>query len=259
MNSVPRAGAMVLRYYMVYIVLDASLSMRIDLRTGEVDPEDLRNTPLGQFTGLLVPMLFQLAENPVVNSLISVGVVAFNDRAEALRDMSTLTRPSVIRSPSRGRSTDYAAVLRHLVDHHGPDAARVRQERKRPEAVITTARPWVFFVTDGRPYANGRDQNIDEWMPHREALTGGDIKARIVTIGLRGAHEDTLWRLATGGDGPTRNAFIARQDADPAALSSSVVKAIRHSITRSLSSGGSGTVLFEVPEGMRRIDGGRRD
>ncbi|MEV0129414.1 vWA domain-containing protein [Dactylosporangium sp. NPDC050688] len=257
MNSAPQAGAMVLRYYMIYIVLDASLSMRIDLRTGEVDPDDPRNTALGQFTQLLVPMLRALAENPVVNSLVSVGVVAFNDHAEDLRKMTTLTSPGVIKPPGKGRSTDYAAVLRHLVAQHGQDAAQVRKDRHRPEAVITTGRPYVFFVTDGRPYAHGRDQRTDEWMPHREVLTTGPIGARIVTIGLRGAHEDTLWLLATEGDGAARNAFIARPDADPSALSGSVVNAIRRSITRSLSSGGSGAVLFDVPDGMRRINGGR--
>ncbi|MBO4208460.1 vWA domain-containing protein [Micromonospora echinofusca] len=251
----PDSPAAVRRYYLVYLVLDASPSMRVDLGTGEVERSgDLGNTYLGQFTRLISRMLRELSDNPVVNSLTSVGVLAFHQRPQILRPMSDLARPQVIGMPDRGPYTDYASVLRFLVAQYPRDVRAVLTERHRPDEEITTARPWVFFITDGRPYAQGRPQRDDEWLPHRNALVDGDIGARIVAIGLPNANEQALWKVASGPPGRPRNALIA-DGADSSSLAASIVAAIKRSITASVTSAASGNLLIDVPRGMRRATG----
>jgi uncharacterized protein YegL len=204
-------------------------------------------------------MLRELADNPIINDIAAVSVLAFNDRPEILRPMSTLKRASSIAYPSEGYATNYAAVLRFMVEQHARDVRSVRMDRRRtdPDAyLIDVARPWVFFITDGRPFANGAFQPAREWLAQRERLVSGQIQARVVAIGLPGAEEGVLWRLATGDeDEQTRNAFIANRRTNPGELAASVVRAISSSISNSTR---AGRLTIDPPDGMRRIDGDQR-
>lgn len=242
------------RYYLIYLVLDASLSMRLHLRTGRPNPDgSLRHTHLGQFTDLIPRMLRILSEHPVVNTLASISVVGFNDVVQVLRPMSTLGRPSAIAAPPEGDATDYAAVLRFLGRQYHRDVRSVHRERHRPNERVVTASPWIYFITDGRPYTGRRRQPPEEWLPHRDALVEGEAGARLVALGLHGASREPLWRLATGtGDG-VRNAFIASPDADPGSLADSIVSAIGDSISDSMTSDSAETLLIDIPDGMERI------
>lgn len=244
------ARSSTIRCYLIYVVLDTSESMRRPNPRSGSTRHDPRNTPLGQFVRLIPRMLRDLADNPIINNVAAVSLVAFNDAPEILRPMSSLRHAVNIAAPRVGYATDYAAVLRFMVDQYPRDVREVCLERQRADYVVQTARPWVFFITDGRPYADGADQPAEEWLTHRKQLVEGEIRARVVAIGLPGADEDVLWRLATGNEREMRNAFIASRRTDPGELARSVVEAIGRSISASTR---SGTLTISPPAGMRRI------
>jgi hypothetical protein len=115
------------------------------------------------------------------------------------------------------------------------------------------ARPLIFFITDGAPFARGDYQRPQEWMPYREKIVAEPVQARIAAIGLRGAHQATLYAIATG-KGRERNAFIAdpRDEGTGDSLAESVITVIDRSIKLSVR---AGEMVIDEPRGMRRVDG----
>ncbi|GAA4443781.1 vWA domain-containing protein [Phytohabitans houttuyneae] len=250
-SAAPSDGARTakVRTYLIYVVLDTSESMR---RPWPEAPQD--GGSQAHFVRLIPRMLRELADHPVTNKLASVSVLAFNDEPEILRPMTSLDQPAAIRPPRLGYGTDYARVLRFLADQHRKDVRAVQQSRMRDGYTVDVARPWIFFVTDGRPFARERNQSMDEWMGHRRRLTDEPVGARLAAIGLPGAERDILWHLATGSEDGRRNAFIADRRTNPKELSESVVDAIKSSISTSAS---TGLLTIRTPVGMRRIEGPR--
>lgn len=236
--------------YLIYIVLDTSKSMWRTPRGGNP-----ASTPMEVFKRNIPRMLLKLALDPLVNQLTSISVVAFNDRPEVLRPIGSLEHAATIRPPSKGFGTDYRGVLRFLIGQHRKDVRDVKLSRARENYPIDVARPWIFFITDGRAYAQGVDQPDSAWLPERDELAGPPIGARVVTLGLPGADEDALWLLATGDDHGSRNAFIANDPRDTVALSAGVCTAIGSSIGAST---GSGTLIIKPPPGMSQVRGPRR-
>jgi uncharacterized protein YegL len=235
------------RTYLIYLVLDTSESMR---RPPREAPE--HGNAQAHFERLIPKMLRQLSGHPVINSLAAASVIAFNDEPEVLRPMTSLDRAAVISRPRIGYGTDYAAVLRFLDKQHTKDVRTVKLHRARDNYEVDVAAPWIFFITDGRPYARSEDQETAEWLGHRDRLVNPPIGARIVAIGLPGADRNTLWQLATGQSSGMRNAFIAERTSNLRELSQSVVSAIESSISASAS---TGLLTIRTPIGMQRIDG----
>lgn len=243
--AVDRARSAV-RGYLIYVVLDTSESMRRPPRSAP-----RASSPLAHFERHIPRMLRQLADHPVTNSLASVSVVAFNDEPEVLREMSPLHRPTPIRRPRLGYGTDYASVLRFLVRQHARDVRTVRLTTQRDDYSVELAPPWIFFITDGRPFAHDANQPTSAWLGPRDQLVDPPVGARIVALGLPGADQAVLWRLATGQHTGARNAFIAERSADPGGLAASAVAAIQTSVAASVS---TGQLVIRTPDGMRRID-----
>ena len=132
--------------YMIYVVLDTSESMRRPAR-GETQ----FGPPQQHFIRLIPQMLRELSSHPVTSSLASISVLAFNDEPEILRPMTPLDRPAAVAKPRLGYGTDYAAVLRFMVTQHGKDVRAVKLHRLRDGYGVHVAKPWIFFITDGRP------------------------------------------------------------------------------------------------------------
>ncbi|WP_433360119.1 vWA domain-containing protein [Actinoplanes sp. CA-142083] len=235
--------------YMIYLVLDTSKSMWLPRPRG--GPE---SAPLKQFERLIPRMLRVLADHPVTNKLASISVVAFNDRPEILRPISSLEQAATIAKPSKGYGTDYASMLKFLVGQHRKDVREVKKSRSRQDYGVDIARPWIFVITDGRAYAQRQNQADSEWLKERDRLIAPPIEARVVTLGLPGADDDALWLLATGDETGKRNAFIARDTEHSDELSKSVIDAIGSSIS---TSAGSGTLTIKTPVGMDRVEGPR--
>jgi uncharacterized protein YegL len=243
------------KQYLIYIVLDTSKSMRMVPGTDRParNREELRLTQMGRFSTIIPQLLYDLSQIPTVAPRSSFCVVAFNDVPEELLPPTSLQDALTIKAPSLGTATDYAKVLCELADKH-PERATATLRRKQrelgPGTEVEVARPWIFFITDGRPTVGDQYQSDREWQAERERLTGPPIGARIAAIGLPGADERVLWELSTG-DKRERNAFIAKPDLDPALLATSVGELISRSVKASLR---LGQLVIQEPPDMRRID-----
>jgi len=240
------------RGYPIYILLDVSASMR---RT-----EPPHTAPLTAFKAMIPDLIMSLSESRSLAKAAWISVIAFSDAAEVLCPMSSLAGPVSVRAPRDGGQTDYLAALRFLHERMAPDRVAIQAHGSGQNWRIDVARPLVFFITDGAPFAQDRYQRPDEWMPYRDLIVDGPRGARMAAIGLAGAHPRTLWSVATGEADGRRNAFIALPGTDPAgrrrsagdSLAASVINVIERSIKLSVQ---AGEMVIEVPAGMRRVDG----
>jgi uncharacterized protein YegL len=240
------------RGYPIYIMLDVSASMRT------APPS--RIAPLTAFKAMIPDLLLSLSESRSLAKAAWISVIAFSDDAEVLCPMSSLSEPVSVRSPRDGGQTDYLAALGFLHDRLVPDRLTIEAQGSRQNYRVNVARPLVFFITDGAPYAHDRYQRPEEWMPFRDRIVGGADGARVAAIGLAGAPPRTLWSVATGEADGRRNAFIALPADDAAShrrstgdsLAASVISVIERSIKLSVQ---AGEMIIEVPSGMRRVDG----
>ncbi len=234
------------RVYLIYVVLDTSESMR-RIRT---DAPQL-GSAYDHFTRLVPRMLRDLADSPVTSSLAWVSVLAFNDEPQVLRPMTSLSRAVAVERPALGYGTDYAAVLHFIVGQHAKDVRSVKLERASDHYQVDVSPPWIFFISDGLPFAHGEDQATEEWIAPRDRLTGPLIEARIIALGLPGADQDVLWQIASGTGDDRRDAFISDGSDDPSELAESVSRAILSSISASVR---TGRVTMRTPAGMHRIE-----
>jgi hypothetical protein len=90
---------------------------------------------------------------------------------------------------------------------------------------------------------------MSDWLPIRDRL--GTAGARIAALGLSGADETVLWKLATGNHS-ARNAFIARPGEAIQELAENVAGEIIRSIAASVQ---QGEMVISSPRGMRRVGG----
>lgn len=226
----------------MYVLLDVSESMRTPYREGEAAPLDV-------FSPLLADLALDLSEIPGLHPAVWLAILAFSDEVEPLRELAPLfPRSTLGRPPKDGDQTDYARTLRYLHDHYSLDVKRIHEAVRLQGEIAGLARPLIFVITDGAPFACGRPQAAEVWRRWRQQLVEPPIEAHIAAIGLVGASEPTLWNLATG-DPRQRNAFIADEGIAADALAKSVIRAIGRSISRSVR---MGEMVIEVPSGMRR-------
>jgi len=230
--------------YPIYILLDVSASMRHSPSGGR--------PPQAAFNEMIPDLVMSLSDSRSLAKAAWISVIAFGNEPELLCPMTALTDPVLIRSPQDGTQTNYVAALRFLHDRIGLDGKTIEARGAGQHHRTKVAPPLVFFITDGAPYASGRYQLPEEWMPHRNRIVSAPVSARIAAIGLTGAHPGTLAAIATGRPGGQQNAFIATSGATGDSLAGSVITVIERSIKLSVQ---AGEMVIEVPDGMRRVDG----
>ncbi|TDC48819.1 VWA domain-containing protein [Micromonospora sp. KC207] len=230
--------------YPVYILLDVSGSMRRSTPGSR--------SPQAAFTEMIPDLIMSLSDSPALSKAVWISVIAFGDRPELLCPMTSLDGPVLVRSPRDGRQTDYVAALRFLGERIAEDNRTIEAHGARLGHRVKVARPLVFFITDGAPYAEDRYQMPAEWMPYRDRLVAPPVEARIATVGLPDAHPRTLWEIATGRPDGRRNAFLAKPGAAGDGLARSVVEVVERSITLSVR---AGEMIMDEPHGMRRVNG----
>jgi len=239
------------RYYQIYITMDVSSSMQI------VPPNESQS-PHDRFLLLMPGLMLALNDAPEVRTTCWMSVIAFASQPQVVLPITSLRHPSPVGELPRGGATDFAAVLQLLRRHIDADAGEIQTRGARESTVIEMARPLIFFITDGRPERNRIHQPESEWGPARDALTDTTKGARIATVGLAGADERVLWRIATG-DGDLRNAFVATREMSSTALANNIIAAIQRSVIASVQ---RDEMVIETPEGMRRVEslvGGSHD
>ncbi|GIF12684.1 vWA domain-containing protein [Actinoplanes teichomyceticus] len=239
----------VLGKHPVYLLLDSSASMWRADRHGR--------SSMGVFLPMVDRLVEDLCRVPKVKTGVWLSALAFSDGVEVLRPMTPLVPGNQrIRRPRRGGGTDYTRALAHLADHYPADRAVIEAGAERLGREARVRRPLVFVITDGAPYAGGREQPDTAWKRERERLIGAPMQAWIAVVSIRAAHERTLWELATGREHGARNAFLAEPDASADRLSASVRQCMAVSISRSVQ---RGERVMGVPRGMRRASrDGRR-
>ncbi|GAA2540741.1 hypothetical protein GCM10010435_05230 [Winogradskya consettensis] len=231
--------------YPIYIMLDSSASMRRRL-PGAPAPQE-------EFEQMIPDLIMSLSDSRSLAKAAWISVIAFGDRPELLCPMTSLAEPVQVRSPRDGGHTDYAGALRFLHERIEVDRVAIEAHGAAGNYRTKVARPLVFFITDGAPYAHGEFQRPGEWMPYREKIVAEPVQARIAAIGLHGAHQGTLFAIATG-KGRERNAFIAtaRDEGAGDSLAESVITVIERSIKLSVR---TGEMVIDEPRGMRRVHG----
>src|SRR4051812_7866621 len=191
----------------IYIILDVSESMWPAWSTGR--RRAARGPTAEAFMSLIPNTLMALSESPTMSNAASVSVLAFSDKPQVLQPMRSLAEPPIIANPSEGVQTNYQAILEFLVLRFHHDARAITEDQRRRGFTVTIAHPLVLFIPDGAPFVGATYQQPQQWMPARNRLVTAPRNAQIATIGLPGACEPVLWRLATGGNDGDRNAFIA--------------------------------------------------
>jgi uncharacterized protein YegL len=239
----PFAEQTVLGKHPIYLMLDVSESM---WRRDGYGPSSL-----DVFQPLVDKLVLDLGALPRIKTGVWLSVLAFSDDVQVLRPMSPLIPPDhPMAEPAMGRETNYTRALQFLADQFEPDANRIRQGVARAGHQARIRRPLVFIITDGAPFANGRDQPDAAWQRERERVVGDRMRAWIAAVSVRHEHERTLWELATG-DRRTgeRNAFLAEVDAPAEDLAASIRQCIAISISKSVR---AGEQVMRVPHGMKR-------
>lgn len=230
------------KYYRIYVMVDVSSSMqRI--------PEGETQSPHDRFLLLVPDLTLTLMESPQVRTTCWLSIVAFNETAHLVLPIAPLRQPPAVGELPRGGQTDYAAALQFLSERIRTDAGAIRNGAAQRSTEVELARPLVFFISDGKPQVSRAFQSEAEWVPIRDAITNGSSGARIAAIGLDGADETVLWKLATG-DNEHRNAFIATNEMSSTKLAETILLAIRRSVQASVL---AGDMVIETPDGMRRI------
>lgn len=224
----------------VYLMLDASESMQRPI-SGD-------RTSMDIFVPLLDSLVLELSDLHAIRSMVWVSVLAFSDRVEILRELLPLQRYHTPRAPARGTETNYTEALRFLARQCPADRQRIEYVHHQRNEQARVARPLIFIVTDGAPFAHGRDQPDADWLAARTDLVGPPTQARIAAVSHRAEFESILWQLATGRDND-RNAFLARPNMPPDRLAASVRQCIVNSIGNSIR---RGELVMHEPDGMRR-------
>ncbi len=234
--------ATVIGKHPIYMMLDVSESMW--RREGGQSSLDV-------FKPLVTDLVLDLGALPRIKTGVWLSVLAFSDDVQVLRQMSPLIPPDQpIAEPRLGSETNYTRALRFLADQFDADVDRIRRGVARAGHQAKIRRPLVFVITDGAPFADGRDQPGAAWQHERERVAGGRMRAWIAAVSMRREHERTLWELATGNDETRqRNAFLAKPDATHKDLAASIRECITQSISKSVR---AGEQVMREPRGMRR-------
>jgi len=121
-------------------------------------------------------------DNPVLSSIIWMGILTFSDRAEVLVPLTSITEIRAVPLLLPGGATFFSPALNLLIE-------QVRRAKQNLRAMgHAVYRPLIFFVTDGEPLDSG-------W--ERDALVlREDIGVNLVAVGLKDVSPATLQRLS---------------------------------------------------------------
>ncbi|WP_433293016.1 vWA domain-containing protein [Actinoplanes sp. CA-030573] len=232
----------VLRKYPIYLLLDVSESMQ--------RPDHHGRSSLDVFGPMMSELVLSLQGAAWARPTVWIKVLAFSERVQVLREMTSLSLTESFPELEMGHETDYAAALRYLADTHLEDFQRINLSASRLGHRAQIRPPLVFIITDGAPYVGGRNQPQAAWQRERDRLVNGTMQAWIAAISVRPEHQGTLWDLATGSSrGDQRNAFLAKAGARAEGLATSIHQCITQSIKRSVRAGDR---LMTTPDGMER-------
>jgi uncharacterized protein YegL len=233
------SGVNASRVFPFYIVCDASRSMW--------DPEFNKGqavTPLSVVEDALPDMLSVLEQDPVACDTAHLGIVAFGDSPQQILPLTPLSEDPAIPALPRQGSTDYAAVFGFL------DQLLRADHQRFTSWGLGFYTPVIFFLTDGNPQVNGKEQPESVWMRARQALEAQNHPFRpvVVALGIGSVTPTTVSKLRSTR--PLGVACVADGGVVPGDLLRAIINSIRFSISNSV---GHGEFQFKTPKGMRRL------
>jgi uncharacterized protein YegL len=178
-----------------------------------------------------------IAEDPIVNDKVRIGVISFSDSAEVLLPLSKMT--DVVDFPGlvvKG-GTNYGSAFTCLKQTIQDDITALKAQN---DARIN--RPIVFFISDGEP----TDTN---WQTAHAAVADKtwSYSPHIIAFGVGGAQAETIREVATKVDRLGKNfAYLADDNADPGAVLKEIFKSLLGTIVGSARNPEAGGMTLPV-------------
>lgn len=237
--GIKASGSNAARVFPFYVVCDVSRSMW--------DPDFNKGqpvTPLSVVESALPDMLSVLEQDPVACDTAHLGIIAFGDSPVQILPLTPLSDDPTIPALPRQGATDYASVFGYL------DQLLRSDHKHFAQWGLGFYTPVIFFLTDGNPQVNGREQPETVWMQQRRLLEASDhpFKPVVVSLGIGSVDPDTVSKLRSNR--PVGVACVADGGVVPGDLLRSIINSIRFSISNSV---GHGEFQFKIPRGMRRL------
>jgi len=156
----------------------------------------------------IVELFDEISSDPVVDAIVRVGIIAFNDMARVLFPLTQLSDVAQIPICVASGSSSYSAAFRLLKTQIESDIAALRLEG------VKNQRPLVFFMSAGAP-------NKENWRGELDALADPSFAFRlnIVSFGVAGADKAVIADVArwngSGAGGGKKFFFMADDGVSP--------------------------------------------
>lgn len=189
-----------------------------------------------------------LLAEPLINDLVMMSVITFNDSARTVAPLAApedMTPPAL---PGPVGLTNYSAAFREYHQAFEADKARLKAEGKR------VYRPCVYFLTDGEPTDHNYLQTFQALMTHHNNAAYPYFCA----FGFRDARAATLEALAhadAGGPHKRGRWFVADRGHSVSQTLTDLVGVIGNSVMRSAQSASSGLPEVVLPTGVPGMRG----
>ncbi|GIF23111.1 uncharacterized protein YegL [Actinoplanes tereljensis] len=226
------AGQIVMPFY---VLCDVSGSMAPDLT-------DLTEGLHALHRGLLA--------EPVINDLVMMSVITFNDSARTVVPLAAPEDISLPVLPAPVGLTNYSAAFREFHQAFEADRTRLKGEGKR------VYRPCVYFLTDGEPTDQNYLQTFQALLTHQNNLA----YPYICVFGFRDAQPATLEAMAhadAGGSHKRGRWFVAERGQSVSQTLTALVGVIGKSILQSAQSASSGVPEVNLPTHVPGMTGNR--
>jgi len=187
-----------------YLVCDESASMQFN---GGIDTI---NDSMPELWAAII-------NDPVVNDIARVGVIAFSDTASVVQPLIRPSDADEIPGVAAQGSTSYAAAFRCLLDAIRTDIPNLKAQGR-------VLRPTVFFITDGEP-------DNEDWRTPFNELMADPYHPNMFAFGIEGADRDTIKELGTD------KAFITVDNVTASKALASVFKSIGRTVVASARAG----------------------
>jgi uncharacterized protein YegL len=217
-----------------YLVVDVSYSMS--------------GSKLRTANNILPEVADALAKNPILNDKIRFGLIDFSDDARVVLPLCDVSTQSNLPGLTVRTGTNYGAAFRLLRTQTESDVAQLRMDGYKVH------RPAVFFLSDGEPG--------DNWKDDFDALTRYDPVTKqgfkyypvIVPFGVEDADADVMRMLVHPRS--KSKLYMMRAGGDAAAAIKAMAEVLISSVLasgQSASTGKSGLVLptaGQVPDDL---------
>ncbi|MEU8007718.1 VWA domain-containing protein [Catellatospora sp. NPDC049111] len=190
-----------------------------------------------------------LLAEPLINDLVMMSVITFNDSARTLVPLAAPEDIVLPQLPAAAGLTNYSAAFQEFRRVFDADRARLKAVGHR------VYRPCVYFLTDGEPTDHNYLQTYESLLTSRN----NPAYPYLCVFGFRDATEATVRGLAhadAGGPHKRGRWFLAGQGHSVRETLASLVEVIGNSILQSAQSAMSGVPEVTLPTAVPGMVGG---